>query len=107
MQGRAVAQLLEASTRTTRPPEIGREELFAPEIPDRARRLAIAHTRTFTEGHLEAASLCRGHERDLRIVHFALARDSTIRSWWRGVIRSTVLNHGARPWDAAHPGCDD
>lgn len=108
MRSAELVALLEEAMRTTRGHEVGREELFRPEIPHRAQRLAIAHTRTYRapEAHLEVVALCRGHQRDLRIVHFALARDSTRHAWWRGVIRSAVLNHGARPWEASHPGCE-
>lgn len=98
-----VLALLEEATHATRGREVRREELFAPEIPDRALRLSLAHARTFVEAEtdLEVTPLCRGSRRDLRVAHFSMARDSTVSAWWRGVIRSAVLNHGARPWGAA------
>jgi hypothetical protein len=109
MRGSELRARLEAATRSREAHEIRREELFAPEIADRALRLAIAHTRIYRDpgAHLEVIQLCRGNQRDLRVVHFAPAHNSTRQSWWRAVIRSAVLNHGARPWNAAHPGCDD
>lgn len=108
LAGSAIFARLEEAMRSTRGREIRREELFLPEVEDAALRRAMAASRVYEDPvtQLEATPMCRNGHLDFRVAAFPSIHTSDRWARWRGVMRSAVLNHGARPLDAAHPGCE-
>lgn len=74
---------------------IGRQDYFAPQIPDRSTRVAMALTPTLSvrlaeDGEwIRAIPMCRGS------------------ALWRSIIRQAVLEEHAQPWTREDPDCSE
>lgn len=90
---------------------IGRQDYFAPEIPDRSTRVAMALTPTLSvrlaEGGewIRAIPMCRGSALAFRVAKFGSIPGSVESALWRSIIRQAVLEEHARPWTREDPDC--